>query len=85
MDTKEVQEKLQEAYQSMLQHIEELVDKDKKSLKEAFSEAEEKLGEWHDLSREEIEKVSDEIKSNMKEFGNASYFLNESLKRNLGL
>lgn len=83
MDTKEVQEKLQKAYQSMLHHIEELVDKDKKSLKEAFLDAEEKLGEWHDLSRDEVEKVSDELKSNMKEFGNASYFLNESLKETL--
>ena len=83
MDTKDTQEKLQKAYQSMLQHIEELVDKDQKSLKEAFKEAEEKLDEWKELSREEIEKVSDELKSNMKEFGNASYFLNESLKETL--
>ena len=38
MDTKTVQEKLQNAYNSMLEHVEELVDKDKKPLKEAFEE-----------------------------------------------
>ena len=51
MDTKEIQEKLQSAYKSMLEHIEELVDKDKKPIKEAFKEAEEKLNDWQELSR----------------------------------
>ena len=83
MDTKEIPEKLQKAYESMLEHIEELVDKDKKPIKEAFLEAEEKLSEWQELSREEIDKISDELKSNIKEFGNASYYLNESLKESL--
>ena len=57
MDTKNVQEKLQKAYHSMLEHIEELVDKDKKPLKEAFQEAEEKLSEWRELSREKVNHI----------------------------
>jgi len=80
MDSKEIQEKLQSAYKSMLEHIEELVDKDKKPLKEAFLEAEEKLSEWQELSREEIDKISDELKSNISHWGETSNQLNDSLK-----
>jgi len=83
MDTKEVQEKLQKAYHSMLEHIEELVEKDKKPLKEAFEEAEEKLSEWRELSREEVSHISDELKSNLSDMGEASHRLNESLKETM--
>lgn len=83
MDTKIVQEKLQDAYKSMLEHVEELVDKDKKPLKQAFEEAEEKLSEWRELSREEISHISDELKSNLSEVGEVSHYLNKSLKETL--
>lgn len=83
MDTKSVQDKLQKAYKSMLEHVEELVDKDKKSLKEAFSEAEEKLSEWRELSREEVDHISDELKSNLSEWGETTHRLNQSLKETL--
>lgn len=83
MDTNTVQEKLQNAYKSMLEHIEELVDKDKKSLKEAFEEAEKKLSEWRELSREEVSHISEELKSNLSDVGEASHKLNESLKETL--
>jgi hypothetical protein len=83
MDTKEVQDKLQKAYHSMLEHVEELVEKDKKPLKEAFVEAEEKLSEWRELSREEIEHISDELKSNLSEFGETTHRVNQSLKQTL--
>jgi len=83
MEPKIVQEKLQKAYKSMLEHVEELVDKDKKPLKEAFEEAEEKLSEWRELSREEISHISEELKSNLSDVGEASHKLNESLKETL--
>jgi len=83
MDTKEVQKKLQDAYHSMLEHVEELVDKDKLSLKDAFSKAEEKLSEWKELSREEVEHISQELKENLSEIGEASHRLNNSLKETL--
>lgn len=83
MDTKSVQEKLQKAYHSMLDHVEELVEKDKKPLKQAFLEAEEKLSEWRELSREEVEHISEELKSNLSDMGDASHRLNESLKETL--
>ena len=83
MDTKTVPEKLQNAYKSMLEHIEELVDKEKKPLKEAFDEAEEKLSEWRELSREEVSHISEELKSNLSDVGEASHYLNESLKETL--
>ncbi len=83
MDTKEVQKKLQDAYHSMLEHVEELVDKDKLSLKDAFSKAEEKLSEWKELSREEVEHISQELKENLSEIGEASHRLNDSLKETL--
>lgn len=83
MDTKTVQEKLEKAYKSMLEHVEELVDKDKKPLKDAFEEAEEKLSGWRELSREEVSHISDELKSNLSEVGEASHRLNESLKETL--
>jgi len=80
MDSIELQDKLQKAYKSMLEHVEELVEKEKKPLKEAFIEAEEKISEWSELSREEVDKVSDELKNNLSEWGDASNRLNESLK-----
>jgi len=83
MDTKDVQEKLQKAYNSMLDNIEELVDKDKKPLKQAFLEAEEKLSEWRELSREEIDHISEELKSNLSEMGDVSNRLNQSIKQTL--
>ena len=67
----------------MLEHVEELVDKDKKPLKEAFEEAEEKLSEWRELSREEVSHISEELKSNLSDVGEASHQLNESLKETL--
>lgn len=83
MDTKEVQEKLQKAYNSMLENVEELVDKDKKPLKEAFAEAEEKLSEWRELTREEVDHISDELKSNLSEMGEVTHRLNQSIKETL--
>ncbi len=83
MKTKTVQENLQKAYHSMLKHVEDLVEKDKKPLKQAFVEAEEKLSEWRELSREEIAHISDELKSNFSDMGDASNRLNESLKETL--
>jgi len=83
MDTKTVQDKLQKAYKSMLEHVEELVEKDKKPLKEAFTEAEEKLSEWRELSREEVDHISSELKSNLSEWGETTHRLNESLKETL--
>lgn len=83
MDTKEVQEKLQSAYKSMLEHVEELVERDKKPLKQAFEEAEEKLSEWRELSREEVEHISDELKSNISDWGETTHRVNQSIKQTL--
>lgn len=83
MDTKTVQKNLQKAYETMLDHVEELVNKDKKPLKQAFLEAEEKISEWRELSREEVEHISDELKSNLSEMGEATHRLNKSLKETL--
>lgn len=83
MDTKEVQKKLQDAYHSMLEHVEELVDKENLSLKDALSKAEDKLSEWKELSREEVEHISQELKENLNELGDASHRLNDSLKETL--
>ena len=83
MDTKDVQEKLQKAYNSLLENVEELVDKDKKPLKQAFAEAEEKLYEWRELTREEVDHISEELKSNLSEMGEVTHRLNESIKQTL--
>ena len=83
MDTKDVQEKLQKAYNSMLENVEELVDKDKKPIKEAFAEAEEKLSEWRELTREEVDHISEELKSNLSEMGEVTHRLNQSIKQTL--
>lgn len=83
MEGNDIQKKLQKAYHSMLEHVEELVDKDKKPLKEAFTEAEEKLSEWRELSREEVDHISKELKSNLHDLGEASHGLRESLRETL--
>ena len=83
MDTKEAQEKLQKAYHSMLENVEELVDKDKKTLKQAFIEAEEKLSDWRELTKEEVDHISEELKSNLSEMGDVTHRLNQSIKQTL--
>lgn len=83
MESKDLQEKLQKAYNSMLENIEELVDKEKKPLKQAFTEAEEKLSELQELSREEIDEISKELKSNLHDLGEASYSLRKGLRETL--
>ncbi len=83
MDTQDIQYKLQNAYKKMLDNIEELIDKDKLSIKEAFHEAEEKLSELKELSREEIDEISDELKTHIGELGESANRVNESLKQTL--
>lgn len=64
-----LQEKLQRAYHDMLENVEDMVEKEGKSIREAFYKAEDKLGEWEQLSKEEVQKVSDEVKRDLVSLG----------------
>ena len=69
MKTQDIHEKLQHAYQEMVENIESLVEKEGKGLKEAVEIAEEKLSTWQELTKEEAQKISDEVKSDLKSIG----------------
>ncbi len=65
MSNDNLQEKLQRAYHSMLENVEDFIEKEGKDIREAFYKAEDKLGEWEQLSKDEVKKVSDEVKRDL--------------------
>jgi gas vesicle protein len=65
MKAQELNEKMKNAYQNMVEVIETLVDTEGKTLKEAVEIAEEKLSDWQELSREESQKISAEVQSDL--------------------
>jgi hypothetical protein len=65
MSNDNLQDKLQRAYHSMLENVEDFIEKEGKDIREAFYKAEDKLGEWEQLSKDEVKKVSDEVKRDL--------------------
>jgi|GEM_PF-1133234 len=69
MKKQELHQKLQGAYQEMVENIETLIKKEGKTLKEAVETSEEKLSNWKELTKEEAQKVSNEVKSDLQSLG----------------
>jgi len=59
-------EHMKKAYQSAIETIEEVIDKEKKTLDQALDTAVEKLSEWKDLSSEEVEDVTFKVKRDLE-------------------
>lgn len=69
MKTKELSEKMKNAYQNMVETIEVLIEKEGKTLKEAVEIAEEKQSNWIELTKEEAQKISAEVKRDLQSIG----------------
>jgi len=80
MKNQELSEQMKKAYQNMVETIEELIDKEGRSLKEAVELAEEKLSDVQELSKEEVQKISTEVKSDLKSIGETLYGAKEAYK-----
>ncbi len=83
MNPGELKNKLQKAYQSMVDTVEVLVKKEGKTLREAFENAEEKLSEWEELSKEEINDISTEVKNDLQAIGETFEGAKQAYKRQL--
>lgn len=83
MKTEEIKEKLQRAYQAMVDTIEPLVEKEGKTLREAVETAEEKISEWEELSKEEVQEISAELKKDLRAMGETLEGAKEAYKEQL--
>jgi len=66
MNTEKNEDKLQRAYQSMLDTIRQLIDKEGKNLKDATAIAERQLKTWKELTAEETTKISKEVQHDLQ-------------------
>lgn len=90
MDTEDITKKLQRAYHSMVDVLDDLTEKDLieqegKSLKEAVELAQLKLSDWKELTREEVEKVSTEVKQDLSSLGETLYEARQVIREKLAL
>lgn len=85
MDTQDITSKLQRAYHSMVDILNDLVEKEGKSLKEAVGVAQQKLSGWEELTREEVEKVSAEVKQDLSSLDESLHKARQSFRDQLVL
>jgi ElaB/YqjD/DUF883 family membrane-anchored ribosome-binding protein len=77
MDTNEMKSKLQHAYESMLEHVEEFLKSETATLGDALQQAQTRLHELGDLSRDEIDDISSEFVKNLKDVGEEAHEVRE--------
>jgi acyl-CoA reductase-like NAD-dependent aldehyde dehydrogenase len=75
-----VRERLQHAYQSFLENVEEFYDKEKEDIGEAVAHARERLHEIEDLTAEEVEEVTHHFIENMADIGEQMTELREGVR-----
>ncbi|MEH6456536.1 MAG: hypothetical protein V7749_09455 [Cocleimonas sp.] len=85
MDTQDITDKLKRAYMSMVVTLDDLIEKEDKSLREALGIARQKLSEWNELSHEEVEKISEEIQKDLISFNEGLKGARHSFRETLAL
>jgi hypothetical protein len=75
-----VKERLQHAYQSFLENVEEFYDKEKEDIGEAVAHARERLHEIEDLTVDEAEEVTRHFIENMTDIGEQMGELREGVR-----
>ena len=73
MDANEMKSRLQHAYETMLTHVEEFLDKEKTTLSDAVQHAQTRLHDLGELSRDEIDDISSEFVKNLKDVGEEAH------------
>ena len=85
MSTEKPNKDFKDAYQELVDAVEELVVKEGKSLQEAFQLAEYKLDKWEELSQEEVQEISHGLKKDFQNLGHGLNLVKESYKEELKL
>ena len=80
MGSDNVKERLQQAFQSFLENVEEFYDKEKEDIGEAVAHARERLNEIEDLTAEEAEEVSRHFVEHMSDIGDQMGELREGVR-----
>ncbi len=80
MAPENVKERLQHAYQSFLENVEEFYDKEKEDIGEAVAHARERLHEIEDLTVEEAEEITRHFIENMTDIGEQMGELREGVR-----
>ena len=75
-----VKERLQHAYQSFLENVEEFYDKEKEDIGEAVAHARERLHEIEDLTVEEAEEITRHFIDNLTDIGEQMGELREGVR-----
>jgi len=79
MNTNEMKSKFQHAYETLLTHVEEFLDREKTTLGEAVQQAQTRLHDLGELSRDEIDDISSEFAKDLKEVGEQAHELREGM------
>ena len=79
MDANEMKSRLQHAYETMLTHVEEFLDREKTTLSDAVQHAQTRLHDLGELSRDEIDDISSEFVKNLKDVGEDAHEIREVL------
>ena len=79
MDANEMKSRLQHAYETMLTHVEEFLDREKTTLSDAVQHAQTRLHDLGELSRDEIDDISSEFVKNLKDVGEEAHEIREVL------
>lgn len=77
MESNDNKSRLQHAYETLLEHVEEFLDSEKHTLTEAMHKAQERLHALGDLSREEIDDISSELVKDLREVGEEAHEVGE--------
>ena len=80
MGSDNVKQRLQHAFQSFLENVEEFYDKEKEDIGEAVAHARDRLNEIEDLTAEEAEEVSRHFVEHMSDIGDQMGELREGVR-----
>lgn len=80
MGSDNMKDRLQHAFRSFLDNVEEFYDKEKEDIGEAVEHARERLHEIEDLTAEEIEEVSQDFIEHMVDIGEQMGELREGMR-----
>jgi len=85
MQTQDISNKLQRAYNSMVENLEYLIKEEEKTFREGVEIAEQKLSEWEELSAEEISKIRDEVLDDLETIGEVAESIRKATMEKLEL
>lgn len=83
MKTPKIEERLQHAYNEMLETVNDLIKKEKQPLMKATQTAQNKISELEEVTREEVDNISDEVRHDIASIGLVLENAREAFKEKL--